>query len=237
MIYDFAFQIHGGGFDFAPSLASLLEFLESLAGKTPPEMFFAVMPGIANMENMHPLFVHYPIAFFTAFIIFDFAGTFAKKPQWRYVAGWLLYAGTVAAVFAVIAGLFAAETVEHGEDVHGIMERHENIGMAILALSLILSALRIKGWGISMSGNSWLFLLFSGLLGCLVALGADLGGLMVYRYGVSVNQIYQVSAEPSGAMGAPLNSSVNQDNHSRSQHDHGGHTHTHGGGHNHQHSH
>lgn len=236
MIYDFAFRIHGGGFGFSSILASLLEFLESLAGKTPPEMFFAVMPGIANMENIHPLFVHYPIAFFTAFLVLDIAGVIAKKPQWRYVASWLLYAGTVAAVFTVIAGLFAAETVEHGEDVHGIMERHEHIGKGILALSLILSAVRIKGWGISMSGGNWLFLLFSGLLVLLVALGADLGGLMVYQYGVSVKQNAEITEpEQSGAMPLPLNSSVNRDKHSQPQQDHVGHSHSHGDSHKHHH--
>jgi uncharacterized membrane protein len=137
-----SFQVHSGGIGggVAANLASLLEFLEGLCGKTPPEMFSAILPGIAGMANIHPLFVHYPIAFFTAFFLLDCIGAIAKKAQWRYVASWLLYLGTVAAIFTVVAGLFAADSVEHGEDVHELMERHEHIGIAVLSLSLFLSA-------------------------------------------------------------------------------------------------
>jgi uncharacterized membrane protein len=227
-----SFQVHNGGIGggVAANLASLLEFLEGLSGKTPPEMFSAILPGIAGMDNIHPLFVHYPIAFFTAFFLMDFIGAMAKKAQWRYVASWLLYLGTVAAIFTVIAGLFAADSVEHGEDVHEIMERHEHIGIAVLSLSLFLSAWRMKQWGMHSALGNTVFLSLAGFLCLILSLGADLGGLMVYQYGVSVKPaaISQSAVEQNGLAhhGTP---DMNKEGHK-----HGGHNHSHGG---HQHAH
>jgi uncharacterized membrane protein len=242
-----SFQAHGGGIGggVAANVASLLEFLESLAGKTPPEMFSAILPGIAGLENIHPLFVHFPIAFFSAFFLIDFLGATTKKSQWRYVASWLLYLGTISAIFTVIAGLIAADSVEHGEDVHALMERHEHIGIAILSLSLFLSAWRLKKWGLnSVTGNT-AFLGLAGFLCVLLSLGADLGGLMVYQYGVSVKSGSSNSnseTKPEEVVGQdghshdkPVLSTPDghSDDHSSGGHDHSGHHHH--GGHSHSH--
>lgn len=239
MINFLSLQIHGGGIGggVAANLESLLVFIEGLSGKTPPEMFSAILPGIAGLDNIHPLFVHYPIAFFTVFFLFDFFGAVAKKEKLRYVASCLLYLGTVAAAFTVVAGLFAADSVEHGEDVHGIMERHEHIGIAVLSLSLFLSAWRLKQWGLhSKSGNA-IFLCLAGFLCVLLSLGADLGGLMVYQYGVSVKSVSnsQIRSEdtpmqPGHKQDSP-GPNNNADNHGHNQ---SGHSHSHGG-HNHAH--
>lgn len=242
-----SFQVHGGGMSggVAANLNSLLEFLESLSGKTPPEMFSAILPGISGLENIHPLFVHYPIAFFSAFFLVDFIGTIAKKPQWRYVAGWLLYLGTIAAIFTVIAGLFAADSVEHGEDVHEIMERHKHIGIAVLSLSLFLSAWRLKKWGLHSATGNTVFLGLAGFLCLLLSLGADLGGLMVYQYGVSVkSSATSNAATENHSEGTVMrtgqeqaNPQINNEAHSHGGHGHGGHSHSghQHGGHSHTH--
>jgi hypothetical protein len=100
-----SFQIHGGadhGDGIAESVASLLAFFENLSRQEPGNIFSSIMPGIAGMDNIHPLLVHFPIAFLSAFFALDLVGTLAKKPHWRSVAGWFLYFGTVAALFTVI---------------------------------------------------------------------------------------------------------------------------------------
>lgn len=230
-----SFQVHGGGMGggVAANVASLLEFLEGLSGKTPPEMFAAILPGVAALENIHPLLVHFPIAFFTAFFLIDCIGTVTKKAQWRYVAACLLYLGTIAAIFTVIAGLFAANSVEHGDDVHDIMERHEHIGIAVLSLSLFLSAWRLKQWGMHSSGTNAIFLGLAGFLCFLLSLGADLGGLMVYQYGVAVKSEAVSQASPS-YNGSELGAhDTDNGGHSHGGHGHGG-GHKHGG---HTHSH
>jgi len=145
------------------------------------------MPGIANMDNIHPMLVHFPIAFLSAFFVLDMLGALAKNQNWRNVAGWLLYFGTVSAVFTVTAGFIAASTVAHGVEAHAIMERHEHFGVSVLSLAILLSAWRVISGGITRGGANVFFLLLAALLCVLMALGADLGGLMVYHYGVAVD--------------------------------------------------
>ncbi|MFZ2405858.1 MAG: DUF2231 domain-containing protein [Methylobacter sp.] len=185
-----SFQIHGGadhGGGIADSVASLLAFFEELTAHDSPGIFPTLMPGIANMDNIHPLLVHFPIAFLSAFFVLDLVGTLAKKPQCRNVAGWLLYLGTFAAVFTVTAGFIAAGSVTHGEDVHEIMARHEHFGVSVLTLATLLSIWRVKSGGVIQGGANSFFLILSALLCVLMMLGADLGGLMVYHYGVAVD--------------------------------------------------
>jgi uncharacterized membrane protein len=184
-----SFQIHGGadqGGGIVESISSLLAFFENLSTQGPGEIFSSIMPGIAGMDNIHPLLVHFPIAFLSAFFALDVIATLAKKEQWRSVASWFLYFGTVAAVFTVIAGFIAANSVAHGENVHNIMERHEHFGVSVFSLALVLSVWRMKSGALIRGGANSFFLTLSALLCVLMLLGADLGGLMVYHYGVAV---------------------------------------------------
>jgi uncharacterized membrane protein len=184
-----SFQIHGGAEHggIADSVASLLAFFEELSTHDFWGMFSILMPGFANMDNVHPLLVHFPIAFLSSFFVLDMVGTLAKKQHWRNVASWLLYFGTVAAVFTVTAGFIAASTVAHGVEVHAIMERHEHFGVSVLSLAILLSAWRVKSGGVIQGGANSFFLILAALLCVLMMLGADLGGLMVYHYGVAVD--------------------------------------------------
>jgi uncharacterized membrane protein len=184
-----SFRIHGGadqGGGIVESISSLLAFFENLSTQGPGDIFSSIMPGIASMDNIHPLLVHFPIAFISAFFALDLVGTLSRNPESRRVATWLLYFGTVAALFTVIAGFIAAESVAHGQNVHDIMERHEQIGVSVFATTVLLSVWRIKSGVLPRSGANNFFLLLSGLLCVLIMLGADLGGLMVYKYGVAV---------------------------------------------------
>ena len=187
-----SFQIHGGadhGGGIAESVSSLLAYFENLSTQGPGDIFSSIMPGIASMDNIHPLLVHFPIAFLSAFFALDLVGTLAKKTQWRSVASWFLYFGTVAALFTVTAGLIAASSVAHGENVHDIMERHEQIGLSVLSLAIVLSIWRMKSGALIRGGANSFFLILSALLCLLMMLGADLGGLMVYKYGVAVKAV------------------------------------------------
>ena len=184
-----SFQIHGGADHggIADNVSSLLTFFEELSTHDSAGIFSVLMPGISGMANIHPLLVHFPIAFLSAFFALDVIGTLARKQHWRNIAGWLLYLGTVAAVFTVTAGFIAAGSVAHGEEVHAIMERHEHFGVSVLSLAILLSAWRMKTGGVIKGGANSFFLVLAALLCVLMVLGADLGGLMVYHYGVAVD--------------------------------------------------
>jgi uncharacterized membrane protein len=190
-----SFYIHGnadGHNELLEMLTGLLGFFEGLTANSGASNGTNFLEGIASITNIHPLLVHFPIAFLSLFVAVDLIGTAAKKSELRQFAGGLLYLGTVFAGLTVWAGIHAAETVPHGHNVHAIMERHEQLGLSILALSMALTAWRLRrpvdSWGI--------YNVFSIVLLGLIIFGADLGGLMVYKYGVAVEAV-TVSTEDS----------------------------------------
>lgn len=182
------FQIHGNsGYDgIIGNIELFLTFLETLTEKSLTDIFVLIMPGVAGINNIHPLLVHFPIALLISFFMVDFIGSIFKKNNWRLLASGLLYLGTVSALFTVIAGFIAADSVDHSGDVHIIMERHELLGLSILALAIILSGWRLLASEPLKGGINIFYLILSALLSILIIAGADMGGLMVYKYGVSV---------------------------------------------------
>jgi uncharacterized membrane protein len=190
-----SFYIHGnadGHNEILEILTSFLAFFEGLTTKGGASNGSSFLEGVASLANIHPLLVHFPIAFLSLFVAVDLIGTAMKKSELRQFAGGLLYLGTFFAGLTVWAGFNAADTVPHGHNVHDIMERHEQLGLSILALSMALLTWRLRrpvdGWGI--------YNAFSVVLLGLIIFGADLGGLMVYKYGVAV-EVVTVSPEDS----------------------------------------
>ena len=215
-----SFQIHGGadhGGGIADSVAGFLAFFEGLLAPGSPDIFSTLIPGIAAMDNIHPVLVHFPIAFLSAFFALDLIATLAKKQHWRDVASWMLYLGAVTAVFTVIAGFNAAGSVAHGGEVHPIMERHKDFGIAVLCLAIFLSIWRALSGGVIQGIANGFFLALAAAMFITMILGADLGGLMVYQHGVAVKSL---QIEVPGVH----------------QHEQGG-EHVHEQGHDHQHGH
>jgi len=197
-----SFQVHGSAGlghkardGVAGSVEEFLTFLESLVGLSPVEMFSAIMPGISSMTNLHPVVVHFPIAFLVAFLLMDVMGSLLQKQSWRELATGLLYLGTLTAGVAVAVGLMAEASVEHGENVHLILERHKLLGISILCLSVLLSIWRLLSGGVVNGVSNIVFILLAVFLNILLVLGADLGGLMVYKHGVAVEAVEVTSMD------------------------------------------
>jgi uncharacterized membrane protein len=153
------------------------------------------LPGLSALgPNIHPLLVHFPIAFLHAFFLLDLIAVALRKKELRLVASWMLYLGTLGAVSAAGTGLYAASIVPHGEAVHEIMEWHRRLGLTVTGLALVLSVWRLVA-RYRFSGMANAFHLFlAGLMATALFFGADLGGLMVYEYGVGVKNLQSLEA-------------------------------------------
>jgi uncharacterized membrane protein len=185
------FSVHSGGEGggILVLVNGLLSLLETLINLSPAEIFTLLLPGISGMANFHPLLVHFPITLLMLFFLLELAGSLAAKPHWRQVADWFLYLGTLFAGLTVAAGFIAAASVPHGENVHEIMEVHEHLGVSVLLLASTLSAWRFFARYCLQGITNYLYLAMAGLLSLLLIFAADLGGLMVYKFGVAVSAI------------------------------------------------
>lgn len=151
------------------------------------ELVSKIMPGIGEMTNFHPMVVHFPIALLNAYVVMELLGLLLKKEELKTAATWMLYLGTLGAAGAVLLGFFAAGSAPHGGDVHSIMTRHRNLGIIVLFLSTALSFLRFAA-----INKARIIQLAAGVITIVImAFGADLGGLMVYKYGVAVKAVPQ----------------------------------------------
>lgn len=230
------FSVHGGadsGGGVAGSVEGLLRFVEGLLALSPAEMFAQLMPGLSALDNVHPLLVHFPIALLSIFVLLDICGTWANKAEWRRGAGWFLYSGALFAGFTVVAGLLAAASIAHGGDEHEIMENHEHLGIAVFLLAAVLAAWRWFAKGQIAGPANTLYLLCAGILAGVLMFTADLGGLMVYKYGVAVqpvaekNQAATARHQHGEASVAPVPPAVTEDVDEDLEHHHDHHAHSH----------
>ena len=75
-----------------------------------------------------------PAALLLVAVLFDLAAALTKRESLMWAAIWTLWAGVIGGWIAVIAGELAEDTIEHGEAIHEIMEKHET--MALLTMGV-----------------------------------------------------------------------------------------------------
>lgn len=146
------------------------------------------LKGLQELVNIHPLFVHFPIALLMESTAFYFLGSWFKKEELLKAGKWALYFGTLATAVTVWTGLQAAKTVSHGGDVHPIMMMHQYFGFAVLTLSVLLSAWLFFSKSSLPAKGKVFFLAGLVFLALILTQGADFGGRMVFLHGVGVNK-------------------------------------------------
>jgi uncharacterized membrane protein len=153
-----------------------------------------------ELFNIHPMFVHFPVAFLPGALLLFALGLILKKPGLSLAGRACLYMAAAGALAAVATGLLAEGSFPHNEVIHHMMGTHETLAWVVLALSGILSA-----WSFFQSEHrpkaAWFFLALLGLANLAVMQGADIGARMVYLEGAAVKPA--VSVITSGAAAYP----------------------------------
>ncbi len=147
-------------------------------------MLESLLPGVQHLQNIHPLVVHFPIAFLVGAALFYFL-SWALRNQTLAATGFLLLIlGTLSAGAAVATGLYGEEGVMVSRSVREhLLEAHENVMLATLGMSFVLSAWAFVVRPFPKKGRLLFLLLFLILLG-IMTVGADYGARMVYDYNV-----------------------------------------------------
>jgi uncharacterized membrane protein len=137
------------------------------------------------MQNVHPLFVHFPIALLLTALALEVAWWIAKRDWLRNSATVTLTLGAAGAVAAAITGMMAGRAVGEADAAHAVVESHESFAVTVAALAVALAAVRLLRW--DRGGMRWLFLVLLVALGVLLAWAAHLGGRLVYEFGVGAS--------------------------------------------------
>jgi uncharacterized membrane protein len=139
------------------------------------------------MQNIHPVVVHFPIAFLVGAALFYFLSWVVRNQIFATTAFLLLILGTLAAGAAVGTGLHGEEGVMVSFSVRDhLLEPHEKLMLATLGVSIGLSLWAIIARPFPKKKRFLFLVLLLVLLG-VMSVGADYGARMVYDYNAGGN--------------------------------------------------
>jgi uncharacterized membrane protein len=154
-------------------------------------MFETLLPGVQHLQNVHPLVVHFPIAFLIGGALFYFLSWIFRNQTFGATAFLLLILGTLAAGAAVGTGLYGEEGVMVSRSVREhLLEVHEKIMLVTLGLSMVVAIWALIARPFPKKGRVLFLLLFLVLLG-VMTVGTDYGARMVYDYNAGGNACSQ----------------------------------------------
>ncbi len=145
-------------------------------------MLERILPGASQLQNYHPLLVHFPIAFIYGASLLYFLAWIAASEKLQWTALWMLLLGAVSAAVALLSGFYAAPGLMVSESVRDeLLQHHKHL---MVASSIVTGALTIWALASRPMPTRFRYIFLAGLLAVmlLIASGADLGGEMVYGY-------------------------------------------------------
>ena len=140
--------------------------------------------------NVHPMIIHFPIAVLTIAVLFDFIYQIWDR-NWLSKSTLALYfLGTLSASAAFITGKIAVDSVIMPMQAELTVSNHSDMALYTLLFFTLYSLIRILFWWKSKLAKlvKIAFFIFA-LLGLLLIFKtADLGGKLVYKYGVGISK-------------------------------------------------
>jgi uncharacterized membrane protein len=140
---------------------------------------------------VHPIFVHFTIALTSASLAFDALGLFFNKASLAAAGGWTLVGAAVMTLATLSTGLTSATRapVEEGE-ARSFLRAHMALGFIFYGLLVAITFWRVSLWQSGQS-VSRLYLATLAVLSLVMTAQGYLGGDLVYRYGVEVEQAFR----------------------------------------------
>jgi uncharacterized membrane protein len=169
--------------------------------------------------NLHPMFVHFPLALLPAALLFVIMAWWRGSERWLFAARASLIVGAIGALVAVVTGWNAGESIPHNEVIHRMIETHKYAAIIVFIVATMLAV-----W------SRWLTLAnrrnlawFVGALalanGLLVSVG-DLGARMVYQQGAGVIPAVGIIQETSPAAKTNEDHPESEEVHQEQEHEH-----------------
>ena len=145
-------------------------------------MLERILPGASQLQNYHPLLVHFPIAFIYGASLMYFLASINGSERLQWTALWMLILAALSAAAALASGFYAAPGLMISESVRNeLLNNHKHL---MVAASILTGALTLWALASRPMPTRGRYLFMAGLIALmgLIAAGADIGGEMVYAY-------------------------------------------------------
>jgi uncharacterized membrane protein len=152
---------------------------------------------------MHPIFVHFTIALTASSLVFDALGFFLSRASLTAAGGWTLLGSALMTLVTLSTGLTSSmrAPVEEGE-ARSFLRAHMALGLTFYGLLLAITLWRLFLWQDG-AGVSWVYLAALAIVSLVMMVQGYLGGELVYRYGVEVEQAYRELPESRSETAPP----------------------------------
>jgi len=140
-----------------------------------------ILQGKPIDRPIHPMLVHFPIAFSFGVLGLDVLSRLGRFPAAPPAATWLILLALLGYVVAGITGLADRSGMPAGGKVRRMATRHAFVQTSFAAILAVHLAVR---WSERNAGESEVLWIVLGAIAALVvSVGADIGGRMVYKIG------------------------------------------------------
>ena len=141
-----------------------------------------MLPGAQHLQNIHPLVIHFPIAFLMGAALLYFLAWLFRSDRFARSAFVVLVMGALSLAVAVATGLYAEQGVMISLSVREhLLGPHKNAMLVTSAICAILAVWAIVARPFPKKGRLLFLFLLLVMIGAMTV-GADFGGRMVYDY-------------------------------------------------------
>lgn len=152
---------------------------------------------------IHQVLIVFPLGLLATATVFDIVGLASSNPEWFRISFWMIAAGIIGGLMAAVFGLADWSSIPANTRAKQIGLLHG--GGNVIVLSLFAASWFLRRPAPDTPSTGAFVLSFAGVL--LVLLTAWLGGELVVRLGVGVDQGAHVNA-PSSLSGRPATETV-----------------------------
>ena len=138
------------------------------------------------MPNLHPVFVHYPIALLTVTFLFEVFAQITSHDGLSRAGWWMQLSGTVGLAVTVVTGILAQHSVVLPPNANASFNLHQELAFVTSSLFVLLLFWRVAKRTRVPPEHRVAFLALFLLAVCSLLIGGWFGGELVYRFGTVV---------------------------------------------------